>query len=108
MSAVTRALKTEIAKLEKRLKRLKEVIDADPMSRIFEIHGETAQIIEKHQGDYATIAKLLEPLQKEEKRMYALAKKQKKLTEMIEDQVGLEFEIRELRNSLFWEEKRAK
>jgi hypothetical protein len=108
MSAVTRALKTEIAKLEKRLERLKEVIDAEPMSRIFEIGRESAQIIEKHRDDYATIAKLLEPLKKEEKRMYALAKKQEKLAEMIDDQIDLEFEIRELKDRLFWEEKRAK
>lgn len=76
MSAVVRAIKTEIAKLEKRLERLKGIIDANPISRVIEIRRECVQIIEKYRDDYATIAKLLEQLKKEEKRMYALAKKQ--------------------------------
>jgi hypothetical protein len=108
MSAVTRALKTEIAKLEKRLERLKAIIDADPISRIFEIGRESAQIIEKHRDDYATIAKLLEPLKKEEKRMYALVKKQKKISEMIDNQIHLEYELKELKGRLFWEKELEK
>lgn len=106
MSAVARALKAEIAKLEKRVERLKAIIYASPATRILQIRREAAQIMEKHWPDHVTISKLLEPRQQEEKRMLAIAKKQKNSIKLIDEQVKIEFEIRDLKDKLFWENKK--
>lgn len=103
MSAVARVLKAEIAKLEKRVERLEAIIYASPATRILEIRREAAQIMEKHWPDHVTVAKLIEPLRHEEKRMFAIVKKQKNSIKLIDEQVQIEFEIRDLRDKLFWE-----
>lgn len=106
MGAVTRALKAEIAKLEKRLSAIESILEARPASRILELRREASQIMEKHWPDHVTCAKLIEPLMKEEKVMFAIAKKQKNAIKLIDDQVRIEIEIRDLKNQLFWEQKK--
>ncbi len=106
MSAIERAITTEIEKLEKRLAQVKAILDARPVSRILEIRREESQIMEKHWPDHVTIAKLIEPLIKEQKVMLAIAKKQKNSIKLIDEQVEIEFEIRDLKNWLFWEHKK--
>ena len=106
MKAVERALKTEIAKLEKRLTQIKQIIDATPASRILELRREAAKIMEQHWPDHVATAKLIEPLAAEEKRMFAIAKKQKNLIKLIDEEVRIEMEIGDLRKRLFWEEKK--
>lgn len=106
MSAVERALEAALAKLQKRLSAVKVIIEAKPASRIIELRREAGQIMEKNWPDHETIAKLLKPLQEEEKRMFALVKKQKNIIKLIDEEVKLEMEIGELKNQLFWEMKK--
>lgn len=106
MSAVARALKAEIAKLEKRVARLKAIIYAKPATRIIEIRREAAQIMEKHWPDHVTVAKLTEPLRQEEKRMFAIHKKQKNSIKLIDEQIDAEADIARLRSELYWEERK--
>lgn len=106
MKAVARALEAEITKLEKRLKRIETIIDARPASRIIELHREAHQIMEKHWPDHVTIARMIEPLGKEEKHMFALLKKQENTIKLIDEEVKLKMEIGELKSRLFWETKK--
>lgn len=105
MSAVARALKTEIAKLEKRLAQIKAILDAKPASRLVEMRCEVAKIIEQCWPDQIAPTELLEPLVAEEKRLLALMKKQRNLIKLIDEQVRIEMEIGDLKNHLFWEDR---
>ena len=107
MSAKIRALKTEKTKLEKRLEKVKELMDANPLGRIIEIRQEAHEILEANKGEHEKIAQLIEPLAKEEKEMFALAEKQKDSIKLVDERVRLESEIYELRSEIYYADQRA-
>jgi len=105
MTAVIRALKTELNRVEKNLAKVIAVMDANPLGRILEIRKEAQDILNTHRGDYARIAELIKPLAKEEREMFALSDKQ--ITpDLIKQRVKLTQEKGLLKNKLWQEEKR--
>ncbi len=104
MSATARAMKAELKRLERRLKEVKGVMDANPLGRIIEVRQEAQSILEKHQGDHLKIIELIAPLADEEKKMLALLKKQMK-PHWIDERLKLETERHQLINGLFCAER---
>ena len=103
--AKIRALKTEVKKLEKRLYRIKSLLNARPLSRIFEIREKASEIVKAHKGDYEKMVKLIEPLAKEEKKMFVIANKKDSI-KLLEKQFDIEIEIGKLQSEIYWVEKR--
>lgn len=106
MSATVRALKAELKRIERRLEKVKGIMDANPLCRIIEIRQEAHSILEKHQGDHSKIAELIAPLADEEKKMFALSKKQME-PHWIDERLKLEREQHQLINDLFYVERKA-
>ena len=106
MDVIVRALKTELSKVEKKLNKVKGIIDADPIKRIFEIRREAQFVSEDHAGDSAKIMALIAPLAKEEKAMFSLSKKQTK-PGLVDDRITLEREEQKLIEKIYHAEREA-
>jgi allophanate hydrolase subunit 1 len=107
MSAVERALKKELELVKKKHAEIQAIMDATPLSRIIEIRQQAHEIMVAHDKDYAKIAKLIEPLAKEEKEMRILAKKQSNSIKLCDKLVELKMDIEDLGRAL-WRAERLK
>lgn len=103
---MVKVLNETIAMCEKRVSEIKDILDADPITTVIAGRQQAQAIMEKHKGDYATIARLIDPLAKAEKKAFAAFEKQKKSCELIDEQVKLEFEAQQCRNELWIRSKR--
>jgi len=106
MSTTVRALKAELKRIERRLEKVKGIMDANPLGRIIEIRQEAQRILEKHQGYHSKVAELIAPLADEEKKMFALSKKQMD-PHLIDELMNLEREQHQLINDLYYAERKA-
>ena len=98
-----------INRIQKRVAKIDEFLTANPLSRVIEIRREAGEILVKHKNDYAKIAKLLEPLSKEERKMFALSKRQcapNVTSKMIDEKVALENELSNLQMRQYYIERR--
>ncbi|MCP4988005.1 MAG: hypothetical protein GY928_18725 [Colwellia sp.] len=92
--------------IEKQIVTIDYILSANPLSKICDGRNAAHEILVKHKGDYPTIAKLIEPLAREEKQLFALAKKQQDSVKLIEDKVRLESEKVSLSNELYMIERK--
>jgi hypothetical protein len=104
MNIVVKALKCELSKVEKRLGKVVAVMDANPIARIIELKEEAQRILEENKGDYQKVAKLILPLEKEEKEMFALSQKQIGM-ELVNKRVDLESDKHDLINAIYYAER---
>lgn len=56
--------------------KINSIIDESPAVKIIEARQKGLEIMKEHKGNYKKISELIEPLAKEEKRLFAVAKKQ--------------------------------
>jgi hypothetical protein len=105
MTTKEKIVRQAIEKAKKEVGKTKFLLSANPIGRICEIRIEAQKILQQHGDDHKTIAGLLKPLGEEEKRMFALAEKQKDTMGLIERQVELEHELCELGRELYYIER---
>ena len=101
MSIKRKVINQTIKRIDKRINYIVALVYANPLSEICQGRIKAQKILDEHKGDYGKIAILLKPLAREEKRLFALAKKQKNSGDMIKEQVKLENERYDLKNELF-------
>jgi pyridoxine 5'-phosphate synthase PdxJ len=109
MSVKEEIIKKAMKQIEKKLTKIDQFIDATPGSDIIEARQEAAKIIKEHKGDYKKIAELIGPLADREKKAFILARQQCKpgvTSRKIDEKVKLEVELSELRNELYYIERR--
>lgn len=99
-----------IAIVEDKIKKIKFILDANPLSEICKIRQEAQKLLEENKtveqrtsDDF--IAKI-EALSKREKEQFSLVEKNKDSIKLIEQKVDLEFELTELNNELFYIRKK--
>ena len=102
MKIKEKVIREAITRIEKRLVKVKGLLNANPLSEICDLRIKAQEIMKEHKGDYAKIGKLIEPLAKEEKRLFAVAKKQTDSNKLIDEQVKLQVELGELNNELYY------
>ena len=110
MTTKEKVIKESIKRNTKRLNEIKAILDASPLSRICELRMEAKKLFDENQGiekrtSNEFIAKI-DKLAKEEKKMFALAKKQQCSAKLINEQVNLEVELSDLNNELYLIERR--
>jgi len=110
MTTKEKVIRESIERNTKRLNKIKTLLEANPLSRICELRMEAKKLLDENQGiekrtsnDF--VAKI-DKLAKEEKKMFALAKKQKDSAKLIDEQVKLEMELSDLNNELYFIERR--
>lgn len=110
MTTKEKVIKESIKRNTKRLNEIKTLLDTSPLSCICELRMEAQKLLDENQGiekrtSNEFVAKI-DKLAKEEKKMFALAKKQQDSAKLIDEQVKLEMELSDLNNELYFIERR--
>jgi len=96
-------------RIEKRLKVLRDLFEANPVSRICEIRIEAQKLLEQNttieQRTSKEFTAKIEQLAKEEKKQFRLANKLKDSSKLIDEQVRMETELAELNRELYYIER---
>lgn len=108
MTTKEKIVRQAIAQAKKEVEKIKFLLSANPIGRICELWIEAQKILQQHGDDDATILRLISPLAEEEKKMLALAKKQKNTMALIDRQVELELELYELGREIYHIERRGR
>lgn len=110
MTTKEKVIRQSIGQVEKRLKEINLILDANPLSEICKIRQEAQKLLDENKtveqrtsNDF--IAKI-EELSKREKEQFAIAEKSKYSIKFIDEKVNLEFELSDLRNELYYIERR--
>lgn len=101
MSIKEQVVRESIARIEARIATIDEVVFANPLSQIIKGRMKANEILSEHKDDHQTILELIKPLAAEEKRLFALAEKQKQSSELIDEKATLSVELVDLKNELF-------
>lgn len=97
-----------ISRIKARLLEIDNILTARPIAGIFDARRKAHQIMKENEGDYSKIAKLIEPLAKEEKRLLKLAGQQKDMLKLMDEEYRLKSELNDLENEQFMERVRLK
>ena len=95
MTPTLRALHRELATVRRRLAKVKELMEANPAGRIIELRREAQRVIEQHGATSALTAELIADKAAEEKRQFALAKRQTN-PKIYAERLELEAAVRDL------------
>lgn len=107
MSVKIDIINKSIAACDRKIAKIRALMNATPASDIIAGRKEFQRILVEHKGDHETISRLLQPLAKREKQLFAMAKKQTNMSKDIDRLVTLELERGELQRELFYATKRA-
>ena len=108
ISIKEKVINQSIKRIEKRSKKLNELIYANPVGGILDIRIKAQGLMEKHKGDYKKLGELMKPLALEEKRLKKLHEAQMRNgTKWAEELGKIDFEQGQLRNELYYMKQRA-
>ncbi len=100
MSVKRKVIDESIRRINKRIGKIDEILSAHPLGRICEIRIEAIKLIKDSNDDYSAIQGHIKRLAAEEKECFAMAKKQQKTLELIDEKVKLQSELGELSGEL--------
>lgn len=105
MTTKEKVIKQSIKQIEKQIKEIDFILNANPLSEICKIRQEAQKLLDENKSveqrtsdDF--IAKI-EVLSNREKEQFALAQKGKDSIKLIDKKVKLEFELSDLRTELY-------
>ncbi len=101
MKVKDKVIRQALKRIDRRLEKIQSILDEKPLSGIIKIRTEANQVITENKHGLNKIGELLESLSKEEKRLFAVAKKQRG-TQLIDEKVELEEESRQLKAELYY------
>lgn len=102
MSATINALNREIKALDKKIDDIKRLVDANPYAELNKLHIKFGEIRERHKSDFKKLAELMEPLVIEEKKIFAVIKKQRNLPKLLDKEFELKDQKQEIETDLFY------
>jgi len=98
-----------IAIVEDKIKQIKFLLDAKPLSEICKIRQEAQKLLEENktieERTSPNFVRRIADLSKREREQFAIAEKAKDSYKLIWKKVNLEFELKELNNELFYLKK---
>lgn len=110
MNTKEKIINQSIEQVEKRLKKINFILDANPLSEICKIRQEAQKLLNENktieQRTSDDFISKIEVLSKREKEQFALYEKSKDAIKLIEEKVKLEFELSNLHNELYYIERR--
>lgn len=106
MTIKEQVINESIERINKRLKVLQDLFEANPVSRICEIRIEAQKLLEKNttieQRTSKEFTAKIEQLAKEEKKQFRLANKLKNSSKLIDEQIRLDSELSSLNSELYY------
>lgn len=110
MTTKEKVINQSIEQVEKRLKEINFILEANPLSEICKIRQEAQKLLDENktveQRTSDDFISKIEVLSKREKEQFSLAEKSKDSIKLIDEKVKLEFELSDLRNELYCIERR--
>ncbi len=110
MTTKEKVINQSIKQVEKRLKKINFILGAAPVSEICKIRQEAQKLFDENKtveqrtsDDFTSKIKVLS---KREKEQFFLAEKSKDSIKLIEEKIKLEVELSDLRNELYYIERR--
>ena len=106
MSVKKEIIEKSILEINKRLSKLDEIIDAKPLSDLFEINDDFKTLLNENEGIEKRTSKefiaKLNILSEREKIAKKSLEKQKNIVSLIDQKVELESELSQLKNELYY------
>ena len=106
MSVKKQVIQESIERINKRVKAIKELLSANPVSRICEIRIEAGKLLEIYKSVEERTSNefinKIEKLAEQEEKQFKIAKKQQDSIRLIEEQVELEHELQELMREKYY------
>lgn len=110
MTTKEKVIHQSIRQVEKRLKEINFILDANPLIEICKIRQEAQKLLDENktlaQRTSDDFMSKIEVLSKREKAQFALAEKSKDRIKLIGEKVKLELELSDLRNELYHIERK--
>jgi len=106
MTTKEKIVRRSIEEIEAELQSIVSLLDASPLLEIINIRKRAQQLIEGAKDGNQDDLKQIGVLADEEKRQFAIANKQKDTCALIDRRVELEIELDELKNELYWIERK--
>jgi len=105
MDIKRQVINESISRIEKRLNEINKIFNSNPLSEICKIRIEAQELLEQNktieQRTSKEFIEKIDVLAKKEKKLINFAKKQRYSVELIDEQVELESQLRDLNNELF-------
>lgn len=113
MNIKEQVINESIARINERLIKIKNILDANPIGEICKIRLEAQKLLEENKTIEQRTSKefvvKIEMLAKREKEQFRLVKQMKNTSKLIDEQVDLEMQLQELNTELYYiERKRTK
>ena len=106
MTTKEKIIRQSIASNEIELKEIKELLEASPLVAIVEGRQKAQKLLSELEISDPRLSQEIGDLAKEEKRLFAIAKKKQNSVELIDRRIRLEFELADLHNELYWIERK--
>lgn len=107
MTTKENIVRSAIKSVSKKIASTRELMAANPIGEIIALRKKAYEIMKEHGSDHKTIARLIEPLGKEEKHWLRIAEKQKDFIKLCDKLVSLEAELYDLNTELYCINKRS-
>jgi len=108
MTTKEKVITESISRIKRELDGIDEILNANPLSEIIKLRQKAAEITEGEKWRDKSVLAELNEMGKEEKRLFALAKKQQNTNELIDRKVKLEMELSDLNSELYFINYRKK
>lgn len=108
MTTKEKVIIESISRIKRELDGIDEILNANPLSEIIKLRQKAAEITEGEKWRDKSVFAELNEMGKEEKRLFALAKKQQNTNELIDRKVKLEMELSDLNSELYFINYRKK
>lgn len=95
--------KREVATLQRKIKKIDEILDARPLREILDIHAELSVLLQQNPTAQQRTAKALEfeKLYKRKEKAEILLQKQKNTDKLITEKIDLQFQISKLETDIY-------
>lgn len=107
MTVKEKVIRQAIKKIERRIKYINSIIEAEPLKAIIEIRKEAQKLIKSNKPASEQI-RIINKLQKEETKQLNIIEKQMKLGKYLEEKAQLMNELSQLNSELYWIENDKK
>ena len=106
MTTKEKIIRQSIAENEKELAEIVALLDATPASDIIAGRKKAQELLAKYDVSDPLLAQKIGVLAEAEKRLFAIAEKQRDSTALINRRVKLDIELQDLKNELYWIERK--
>ena len=101
MTTKEKVVRESIKRIERRIKKIDDILNAEPLQEIINIRKEAQRLIKSDLSPHEQVKKISELQKRETKQRNIFEMQQKKYTKLISEKGELTFELYDLKNELY-------